>query len=152
MDEPGARIIADSSTVQHDRSVAQGKCIDARNANVDGVCLHVQAVSGYTGRASAEELVAPWAAIATDDVDFRAGTAEGSGKIGEDVENVGIVMHDGAGAVVPQEMVESLFSLRQKGVATAVDDINPLARVRMIEAKTVFLGGRMGRRGIVVAL
>ena len=138
--------------MQRDSSVAQGKCIDARNANVDGVRLHVQAVSGYTGRASAQELVAPGAAIATDDVDFRAETAERSGKIGEDVENVGIVVHDGAGAVVPQEMVKSLFSLRQKGVATAIDDINPLAGVRMIEAKTVFLGGRMSWRGVVVAL
>jgi hypothetical protein len=138
--------------MQRDSSVAQGQCIDARDSNVDGVRLHVQAASGYTGRASAEELVAPGAAIATDDVDFRAGTAERSGKIGEDVENVGIVMSDGASAVVPQEMVESLFSLRQKSVATAIDDINPLARVRMTEAKTVFLGGRMSRRGVVVAL
>jgi len=138
--------------MQRDSGVAQGQCIDARDANVDGVRLRVQAVSGYTGRASAEELVAPRAAIATDDVDFRAGTAERSGKIGEDVENVGIVMFDGASAVVPQEMVESLFSLRQKSVATAIGDINPLARVRMVEAKTVFLGGRMSRRGVVVAL
>jgi len=46
-----------------------------------------------------------------------------------------------AGAVVAQEMVELIFGLREEIISAAIDNIDALAGVRVVEAKMVFLAG-----------
>jgi len=152
VDEAGAGVVADSSALEGDGGVAQGQRVDTGNANVDGVRLHVEAVSRYAGGASAEKFVAPRGAIAADDVDFGIGSADGSGEIGENVEDVRIVVLDFAGAVIAEKMVELSFGLGQEDVTTAINDINALAGVRVVEAKMMFLGRGIGWRGLIAAV
>jgi len=135
--------------MQGQGGVAQGQRVDTGNANVDGVRLDVQAVSSYTRRAGTEELIAPRGAIATDDVDLGVGAAEGSGKIRKNVEDMRIVVLDVTSAVIAQEMVELIFGLREEIISAAIDNIDALAGVRVVEAKMVFLAGGSGRRAFV---
>lgn len=144
VDESRARVVADSSAMQVDSGVTQGQGIDPGNANIDGVRLHVQAVSRYAGGAGAKEFIAPRGTVATNDIDFGVGAAERSGEISENVEDVRIVVFNVAGAVVAQEMVELVFGLRQEGVSAPIDDIKTLAGVRVVEAKMVLLHGGGG--------
>ena len=149
MDEAGTRVVADSSAMQGDRGVTQCQRINTGNANVDGVSLHMQAVAGYAGRAGAKEFIAPRGAVAADDVNFGVGAAEGSGKIRKNVEDMRIVVLDVTSAVIAQEMVELIFGLREEIISAAIDNIDALAGVRVVEAKMVFLAGGSGRRAFV---
>ena len=144
MDEAGARVVANSSAMQGQGGVAQGQRVDTGNANIDGVRLHVQAVSSYTRGAGAEEFIAPRGAIAADDVDLGVGAAEGSGKIRKNVVDMRIVVLDLTSAVVAQEMVELIFGLREEVISAAIDNIDALAGVCVLEAKMVFLARRRG--------
>jgi len=125
--------------MQGDRGVTQCQRINTGNANVDGVSLHMQAVAGYAGRAGAKEFIAPRGAVAADDVNFGVGAAEGSGEIGENVEDAGVVMLDVAGSVVPEEMVELFFGFGKIVVAATINDVNTFACVRVIEPDMVLL-------------
>ena len=51
---------------------------------------------------SAEEFVAPWCAVAADDIDLKIGIPECSSQIVEEVEYAGIVLMNFACAVVAQ--------------------------------------------------
>jgi hypothetical protein len=104
----------------------------------------VQAISSYTRGAGAEEFIAPRGAIATDDVDLGVGAAEGSGQIRKNVEDMRIVVLDLTSAVVAQEMVELIFGLREEVISAAIDNIDALAGVCVVEAKMVFLARRRG--------
>jgi hypothetical protein len=60
------------------------------------------------------KFIAPGRAIAADDIDFRVWKANGSGKIGTQVEDTRIVMLHLAGAMIAKEMVELLFGFGEK--------------------------------------
>jgi len=112
----------------------------------------MHAVAGYAGGAGAKEFIAPWGTVATDDVDLGVGAAEGSGEIGENVEDVGIIVFHIACAVIAEEMVEFGFGLGKERVSAAINDVNALAGVRVIEAKMVLLAGGSGGRGFVATV
>ena len=99
----------------------------------------MQTVTGYAGvRASAaEELVAPRRAISADDVDLTIGIVDSRGQIVKQVEYARIEMAYLTGAVVAEKVVEFRQSLRRVRVAVPVHNVEPLARVRVIEAKPI---------------
>jgi len=63
--------------------------------------------------------------------------AEGSGKIGQNIENLRIVVFDGAGTVVAQEMIELRFGTGGVFIAVAINNVEMLAGVRVIETNTM---------------
>ena len=76
MHESRARVITDTATTERNSSIAQCKGVDARDANVDGVSLHVLAVLRNPLGAGAQEFVAPRRAIATNDFDLGVRVAD----------------------------------------------------------------------------
>lgn len=152
MDEAGTGIITYSPTAKRKSRIAQRQGSDARDANIDGVSLHVQAVLRDTGGAGAEILIALGAAIAADDLNLSAWMTDGGGEIVENVEDAGIVMLYVAGSVIPKEMVQLYFCFRNINIAAPVNDVDAFAGVCMIEAKMVLWGGRIERGGRAAAL
>src|SRR5579859_7744316 len=138
------RVEADSAGVQRESGVAQRNGADAGDADVDGLGQHVLAVLGDAGvgAAGAQEVVAPWRAVAADNVDYAVGAAEPSHDGVEDVELFGIVTADVVGAVVAQEVVQLVERFGDIGVADAVDDVDVFSGVEMVHAQMIFLRQR----------
>jgi hypothetical protein len=141
MDEAGAGIVTHSTAAEREGSITQRHGIDSRDANINGVSLHVQAVLRNAGGAGAEEFIASGGAIAADDFDLPALMTDGGSEIGKNVEDARIVMHDVAGSVISKEMIQLFFGLRNITVTAAVDDVDAFAGVCVIEANMVFPSG-----------
>jgi uncharacterized protein len=71
MDELAGGVIAHTAHAQRQCCIAQGQRADARNANINCLGKHVLRMLGDTGGngASAQEVIGPWRAIATNDID-----------------------------------------------------------------------------------
>ena len=70
------RIIAHTAASQSESSSAQFKRVDAGHPQIDGFRLNVKAVLCDSGGVSAERFVRRRGAIAADDVDLAAWTAD----------------------------------------------------------------------------
>jgi hypothetical protein len=138
MDEAGAGIITHATAAERESGIAQRPGIDSRDANIDRVRLHMQAVFCDARGARAEEFIAPGGTVAADDIDFPARMTDGGREIGKNVEDAMIVVLDVTGAMIAKEMVELFFGLGKIEIAAAVNDVDAFAGVRMIEAKMVF--------------
>jgi len=141
MHEAGAGIIPHATTAEREGGIAQGQRIDSRDANIDGVRLHVQAILCDSGRTSAQKFIAPRGTISAYDIDLPVRMTDSGGKIGKNVEDARIVVLDVAGAMIAKKMVQLFFSFRKIDIPTAIHDVNVLTRMRMIEAKVMLLRG-----------
>ena len=95
--------------------------------------LNVKAVSGDSRGTSAKRLVRRTSAIAANDIDLRAGMPNQSGEIGEDIVKVGIEMVYLTCPVVAQEIVELGERTRNVLFTVAINNLNPLAGVRVVK-------------------
>jgi len=59
MHEFGTGVVTYTATAQSKGGIAQSKRVDAGNADIDSVSLHVKAVFRYARGAGAEEFIAP---------------------------------------------------------------------------------------------
>ena len=73
---------------------------------------------------SAKEFVAPGSAVAADDINLKIGIPECGSQIVEQVEYLGIVLMNFAGAVVAQITVEAHQRFLIVTFAIAVDDVS----------------------------
>jgi hypothetical protein len=150
MDETRPRIVAYTAAAEREGRIPQGESIDARDSDIDGVRLHMEAAFGDARRAGAQELVAPRSSVAANDLDLCIWTPDGRGHIREDIKRAWVIVFNLSGAMITEEMIELLFGFRHEGIASLVDDIDPLTRVRMVQAKVTHLAiGRIGWRGAV---
>ena len=140
-------VISHSPAMQAERRVAQFGGGDSRQANVNGLCLHVEAMLGHTGvgAAGAEEFVGLRGAVAADHVDFTPRIVHRLGQVIQQVKQSGIEVMNIAGAVIAQKMVQPVERRGQIRIAAAIDDIQPLVGVGVIKAEPVF-AGRLKRR------
>jgi hypothetical protein len=152
MHEAGEGIITHATAAERESGIAQRQGIDSRDANIDRVSLHMQAILCDADRAGAEEFIAPGGTVAADDIDLPARMTDSGGEIEKNVEDARIVVLDVAGAMIAKEMVELFFGLRNIKIAAPVNDVDAFTGVRMIEAKIVFLGGRIVRNRVPAAL
>lgn len=134
VNKAGAGIVTHAASAKRESCVTQSLGVDARDTDINGVRLHVQAIFRHTCGAGAEKFVTPGSAIATNNIDFPIGVADGSRQIRQNVEDPRIIVFYFACAMVPQEMVQLLLCLQEVVVAAAIDDINAFACVRMIQA------------------
>ena len=81
VDKIGFCIVADPAAVQHQCRIAERGSLKARHPNVDGLCIHMQAVQSNAGRVSTEKLVTPRRAISADHVQLGAGAPHRSRQI-----------------------------------------------------------------------
>src|ERR1700683_3444354 len=87
----------------------------------------------------AQEFVAPGCAVAANHSDFTAGIAQRRGQVVEKVEESRIEMAHVSGTVVAQIMVELVERFGDVLVTATIDNIQPLARVSVIEAEPVLV-------------
>jgi hypothetical protein len=127
--------------------VTQLRGRNSRQADVDCLSLHVQAVLRHAGMrtARAEEFVAPGRTVAANHIDFTARIAERCGQVVKKVEQVRIEMPHISGAVIAQEIVKRIERLGNVLIPATINDVEPLARMSVIEAEPVFVRG-WGRR------
>ena len=135
--ETGTRIVADAASPESQGRVPKDKRIYSWNANIDSVRLHVQAVSRDTGRSGAKKRIAPRGAVAANDINLGIRVTNGSRQVCEDVEDMRIIVLHVAGAMVAEEMIQLLLRLRGVFVAMAIDNVNVLAGVGVVEAYAV---------------
>lgn len=147
VDETGPWIVAHTAAAEPQCGIPQRESINAGDANIDGVCLHVQAAPGDTRRAGAKELVAPGSPVTADNLNFRSGMTDGRRQVRQDVECARVVVLYFSCAVIAKEIIKLLFGFRKEGVAAPVDDVNALACVRVIQAEAMNISiGGIGRR------
>jgi hypothetical protein len=147
MHEVGAAIVAHSAAMQAQGCVTQLRRRNPRQANVDRLGLHMQAVLCHAGvrAARAQEFVAPGSTVAANYIDFTTGITERRGQVVEKVEEVRIEMTHISRTVIAQKMVELVQRFGDVLITTTIDDVQPLARVRVIKAEPVLACCR-GRR------
>ncbi len=89
--------------MQIQRGISQDGCRNSGQANINGLCLHMETMLGYARvRASMpQKLVAPRRAISADNIDLAIDVVTGRGQIVEQVEQAGIDVTDLTGAMVP---------------------------------------------------
>lgn len=138
MHESGARIVTDSASAERESRIAQRERLHARYADIDRMRLHVQTVFSNAGRMGAKERIAPGRTVATDDVNLRAGMSDCSGEIGKKIEDTRIVVLHFSRAVIAEKVIQLLFRRGNVFVAAAIDDINALAGVSVVETKMMF--------------
>ena len=126
------RVIANTTPMKVQRGIAQSRCRNSRQADVNGHGLHVQAVLGYGRRAAPQKFVAPRSSIATDNVNFLVWPTRGSNQIVKQIEDPGIVGMDFTRSVITQEVFQLLERHRIIGVSMAIDNIKTLVRMRVI--------------------
>jgi len=79
-------IEADSSAVKAESNIAQFRHGYPGNTDIDGLSLHVQAVSRHPGRSLSQILITPGTAIPANDVDFRFWSSYRIGEVMEQIE------------------------------------------------------------------
>ena len=127
-----ARVVADPAPPESKGRIAQSQGVDTGNANVDGVSLHVLAVLCHPRRTSSKELVAPGSSVAANDVNLAIGMTNGGSQIGKNVKDVRVVMLHVPGTMIAKKMIELRFGLRKIVVSPTIDDVDALARVRVV--------------------
>ena len=71
MDEIRTRIITDTSSVERQGGSSQFQCVRSWQPDIDGFCLHVNAVLCDSCRMSPQVFIAPPRTIPANDFDFR---------------------------------------------------------------------------------
>lgn len=140
MDEIGGTIVTDPAAMQFKRGVPHDRGWNSGQTNVDGFCLHVEAVLGDARvRVSVPQiLVAPRRAVSTDDINLAIAVMKRSGQVVKQVEQARIKVVDITGAMIPKKAIQLRQGLLRVGVAPAIYEVESLAGVGMIEAQPIF--------------
>ena len=139
MDEVRVRIVAHTAASQSESSLAQFERVDAGHPQVNSFRLNVKAVPCNSRGMSSERLVSRRGAVAADDVDLAAWTADRRGEIREDIVQAWINMTNIAGPMIAQEKIELAERFRNVCVAPAVNDVNPLSGVGVVKQKEMIV-------------
>src|SRR5271156_163117 len=137
VDEVGLGVVSDPAALHGERGIAHLGGGNAGYADVDGLGFHVLAVLGDSVAVLAEVGVAPRGAVSADNVDHAVRVAKAGHQIMEEVELLDVVILHVAGAVVAQEVIELGNGFGQITVADAVDDVDVLAGMQVVEMQTV---------------
>jgi hypothetical protein len=108
VDEVGSAIIANTPALKAQSGIPHGHGGNSRKSNVDGFRLHVETVASDARvlAAGAQELVAPWRSVSTDDIDLLAGMVQRRRQVVEEVKQVRIEMMHFACTMVAEMVVE----------------------------------------------
>jgi hypothetical protein len=142
MDEVRVRIVAHTAASQSESSLAQFERVDAGHPQVYSFRLKVKAVLRDSRGMSAERFVGRRGAVAADDVDLAAWTADRRGEIGEDIVQARIKMANIARPMIAQEKVELGERVRNVCVAAAINNVNTLVGVRVVKQKEMIVAIR----------
>lgn len=137
MDELLTLVVADSSAMEAQSSIPQRSGLHAGQADIDGHGLHVQAVLRNSARAAAEKVVAPRRPISADHIDFGILAAHAGGEVVQQIKQPRIELMHCAGAMVAEKGIQLLDRRGNVLVTPAIDDIEPLVGMRVIQPKTV---------------
>lgn len=118
-------------------SVSQACRGNAGDPDINCHRLHVEAVKSHAVSVSAEVFIAPGSAIAADYIDFEIRIAERGSEIVQQIEYPRIVRAYIAGAMIAQIVVQAVKGFLIISMAIAVDDIEPLACMRMEKPQLV---------------
>jgi hypothetical protein len=140
VDELITLVVADSSAMEAQSGIPQGSGLHAGQADIDGHGLHVQAVLSDSARAAAEKVVAPWGPISANHIDFGVLTAETGCEVMQQIKQARIEMMDSAGAMIAEKGFQLLDGREIVLVTPAIDHIEPLVGVRVIQPKTIAWG------------
>jgi|SRR5580693_4912283 hypothetical protein len=140
VDKIGSAVVADPAPMQFQGGIAQLGSRHAGKPDIYRFRLHVQTVLGDSGvrAARTQKLIRAWSSIPADDINLGRGTTEGSGQVVQQVKHPWIVMVHIAGAIVAQVLVEAVERLWQVCVAAAVDDVESLIGMDVVEPQAVF--------------
>ena len=133
MDEVRIRIVAYTAPSQSESSLAQFARVDARHPQIDGFNLNMKAVPCDSRGVSAERFVRRRGALAADDVDLAAWAADRRGEIREDIVHERIKTANITGPMIAQEKIELGERLRNVCLAAAINNVNTLSGVRVVE-------------------
>jgi hypothetical protein len=128
------RVITNASSVKGQGRFSQLQRIRSRHPDIDGSCLHVKAVLRDSSRVSPQEFIASRRAIATNDFDFSAWSANRIGQVPKDVIELCIILLHFSGAMVSQELIQSCGCFGNISIALPKNDVNPFTGVRVVEA------------------
>src|SRR4029077_11877459 len=119
----------------------QGQCglpqlesVDPRDSQVNRFRLNMETVLGDSRSVRAQKFVGPRRPVAADDANFSAAAAYGNGQFFQRIVKPRVEMADIARAEITQEKVELGDCVGQVSIATAVDNVDPLAGMRMEQA------------------
>jgi hypothetical protein len=90
---------------------------------------------------SPEEFIAPGRAIAANDIDFSAWSADRIGQVPQDVIEPGIILLHVPGAMVSQELVQVRGSFGNIFIAVAKNDVDAFTSVSVVQAQPAILRG-----------
>lgn len=133
------RIIADATGMQAQRSVAQTGRRYSWNADIDRFSQHVLAMFSHAGirRPRTQELIAPWSAIAADNVDLSIWPAQLRHQRMQQVKLLRVVMAGGLGPVVTKKKIQLCHGIGKVRVADSVHHVNIFAGVQMVQAQMI---------------
>ncbi len=137
----GAGIVTHPTAAKFQRGVTERQRVNSRDANIDGMRLHVLAVFCDSGRPCAEEFIARGSSISANNFYFRVRMPDGSSHIGKNVENLWIVVLDVARSMVAEEMIQLVFCSREIRLPDSIYDVDSLTGVSVVQAK-MMRGGR----------
>ena len=115
--------------------LSQFQCIRSGQPDIDGSCLHVKAVFRDSSRVTPEEFIAPRRAIAANNFDFSAWSADRIGQVPQDVIELWIILLHVSRAMLSQELVQFRGCFWNIFIALPKNDVNPFTRVRVVEAQ-----------------
>jgi len=148
MHKPVLRVEAHSSLAGSLGGIAQIGQGNVRQAQIEGLAFHVQAAFGDTAAPfPAQFRVGGRTSVAGDDLEGLI-AAQGQLEFVQKVKELGVHPPNLSGVVVAQEPIERFQGSWNILVSGGVDDVQPLACVRMRKGQAARPGlGRKGRRG-----
>jgi len=142
MHKIGLGIVANTAAPQRQGRIADCCGRYSRDSNIDGFGFHMLAVQRDAVPSLAEITIAPWNAVAADDVDLSVGTSQLDQEIMQQVEFLDVVVLYIAGAVVAEKMVQLSDAIREILIANTIDYVEVFAGMEVIKTKPV--GRRLG--------
>src|SRR5262249_35813417 len=94
-------------------------------------------------------IVAPRSAVPADHIDFPTGVAKRAGQVIEQIKHSGIETLYVSGAMVAKVVIKPVESFWDVTIAAAINDIEPLACVRVVETQPILTRTLVCRLGSV---
>lgn len=119
-------------------SITKFGCTHTRNANINGHCLHVQAVPRYAVAVRSKIFIAPWRPVTAHDINLRVRTSQCDRQIVKQIEDTRIVLVNVASAMIAQVMIDERQRLGIISIPVPIDDFEPFPSVGVKEMKTIW--------------
>ena len=139
VNEVRAWVKADAAPRQAQRRVAKIQQLHARQADVDGLALHMQTVLCHAGCVRSQKFVRGWRPVTADHLNLSVGCSDGQREVGQQIEQARIEMMDRSRQTIAQETIELDQSLWKVALFPPINQIQMLAGVQMKQAKSSFL-------------